>query len=218
VARERVCRRDPDCKRSASIALPRRCHSVPPKCTAAGENLLPACISAEYGGTRVPIEPAHNPEVAGSNPAPATKKGPGNRAFLVLGPRDLPLRDPSATSARTCTHSNALRTSTRLARPHRRASPEGEADAISDPASGALFVSRSRCSIGRSASVRAPRLPAPEANRQSGCPLALVSERSGARHHADKHRWSQPAAWPSARLPAIATCPILRSIPSKIRW
>src|SRR6266516_6653144 len=28
------------------------------------------------------IEAAHNPEVAGSNPAPATYKGPGNRAFL----------------------------------------------------------------------------------------------------------------------------------------
>ena len=29
------------------------------------------------------IEAAHNPEVAGSNPAPATQKGPGNRAFLL---------------------------------------------------------------------------------------------------------------------------------------
>jgi hypothetical protein len=28
------------------------------------------------------VEAAHNPEVAGSNPAPATAKGPGNRAFL----------------------------------------------------------------------------------------------------------------------------------------
>ena len=27
------------------------------------------------------IEEAHNPEVAGSNPAPATREGPGNRAF-----------------------------------------------------------------------------------------------------------------------------------------
>ena len=41
------------CKRSASIALPRRCHRVPPKCTAAAENWLRSCISAEYGGTRV---------------------------------------------------------------------------------------------------------------------------------------------------------------------
>jgi hypothetical protein len=31
-----------------------------------------------------PIEAAHNPEVAGSNPAPATEKGPGNGAFRVL--------------------------------------------------------------------------------------------------------------------------------------
>jgi hypothetical protein len=30
------------------------------------------------------IEAAHNPEVAGSNPAPATAKGPGNGAFLSL--------------------------------------------------------------------------------------------------------------------------------------
>jgi hypothetical protein len=29
------------------------------------------------------IEAAHNPEVAGSNPAPATEKGPGNRAFFL---------------------------------------------------------------------------------------------------------------------------------------
>jgi hypothetical protein len=29
------------------------------------------------------IEAAHNPEVAGSNPAPATEKGPGNRVFLL---------------------------------------------------------------------------------------------------------------------------------------
>jgi len=26
----------------------------------------------------------HNPEVAGSNPAPATSKGPGNGAFLFV--------------------------------------------------------------------------------------------------------------------------------------
>jgi hypothetical protein len=30
------------------------------------------------------IEAAHNPEVAGSNPAPATHKGPGNGAFCLL--------------------------------------------------------------------------------------------------------------------------------------
>jgi hypothetical protein len=29
------------------------------------------------------IEAAHNPEVAGSNPAPATYKGPGNGAFVL---------------------------------------------------------------------------------------------------------------------------------------
>ena len=31
------------------------------------------------------IEAAHNPEVAGSNPAPATEKGPGNGAFPLRG-------------------------------------------------------------------------------------------------------------------------------------
>jgi hypothetical protein len=29
------------------------------------------------------FEAAHNPEVAGSNPAPATREGPGNSAFSV---------------------------------------------------------------------------------------------------------------------------------------
>src|SRR5437879_1952969 len=29
---------------------------------------------------------AHNPEVAGSNPAPATKEGPGNGAFRFCAP------------------------------------------------------------------------------------------------------------------------------------
>ena len=43
------------CKRSASIELPQGCHRVPPKCTVAAENWLEACISAEYGGTRVHI-------------------------------------------------------------------------------------------------------------------------------------------------------------------
>jgi hypothetical protein len=51
------------CKRSASIRLPQRCNRVPPKCI---------------------IEVAHNPEVAGSNPAPATAKGPGNGAFSLV--------------------------------------------------------------------------------------------------------------------------------------
>jgi hypothetical protein len=35
------------------------------------------------------IDESQNPEVAGSNPAPATEKGPGNRAFpLVEQERD----------------------------------------------------------------------------------------------------------------------------------
>ncbi len=41
------------CKGSASIALSRRCHRVPPKCTAAAKNRLPPRVPAEYGGTGV---------------------------------------------------------------------------------------------------------------------------------------------------------------------
>jgi hypothetical protein len=41
------------CKHSASIALPQRCHRVPPKCTAMAQIWVAACISAEYGGTRI---------------------------------------------------------------------------------------------------------------------------------------------------------------------
>jgi hypothetical protein len=42
----------------------------------AGQSGLGVCISAEYGRTRLHTEAAHDPEVAGSNPAPATHKGP----------------------------------------------------------------------------------------------------------------------------------------------
>ena len=31
----------------------------------------------------VELEAAHDPDLAGSNPAPATSKGPGNRAFRL---------------------------------------------------------------------------------------------------------------------------------------
>jgi hypothetical protein len=33
-------------------------------------------------------EAAHNPEVAGSNPAPLPRKGPGDRAFLLRAQHD----------------------------------------------------------------------------------------------------------------------------------
>ena len=48
------------------------------------------------------IEAAHNPEVAGSNPAPAIAEGPGNGAFRSLGGyaaaggREARVRVPSA--------------------------------------------------------------------------------------------------------------------------
>jgi hypothetical protein len=41
-------------------------------------NPLAPRVCVATGGRR-----AHNPEVAGSNPAPATQKGPGNGAFLL---------------------------------------------------------------------------------------------------------------------------------------
>jgi hypothetical protein len=43
------------------------------------------CVSAEYGEHVYSIEAAHNPEVAGSNPAPRYWKGPLSRAFLMGG-------------------------------------------------------------------------------------------------------------------------------------
>jgi hypothetical protein len=49
-----------------------------------GRKLARSVHSAEYGGTRVRIRAAHNPEVAGSNPAPRYWKGPGDRAFRCL--------------------------------------------------------------------------------------------------------------------------------------
>src|SRR5947207_15863050 len=74
------------CKRSASIALPRRCHRIPPKCAAAAENWLRSCISAERGGRVYIIEPAHNPEVAGSNPAPLLPEAPATAPSASLVP------------------------------------------------------------------------------------------------------------------------------------
>jgi hypothetical protein len=42
------------------------------------------------------IEAAHNPEVAGSNPAPATREGPGNGAFPMTALSDAGMRRPGA--------------------------------------------------------------------------------------------------------------------------
>src|SRR5436190_13489557 len=96
----------PSCKRSASIGLPRRGQRVPPKCTAAAENWLGACISAEYGGTRVPLfEAAHNPEVAGSNlpplfESPSKQGARESRLALVIRPWACPEREGGGGSAR----------------------------------------------------------------------------------------------------------------------
>jgi hypothetical protein len=79
VAQHRAALNRLDCKRSASIGLPQRCHRVPPKCTAMAQNLgrsmnlrppgyeprrpCTRCISAEYGGTR-----GKAPETRGFSP------------------------------------------------------------------------------------------------------------------------------------------------------
>src|SRR5205823_7414565 len=62
------------CKRSASIGLPRRCHSVPRKCSGRGRIWLGACVRRNTAERVYIFEAAHNPEVAGSNPAPAIEK------------------------------------------------------------------------------------------------------------------------------------------------
>jgi hypothetical protein len=59
------------------------------------------------------IEAAHNPEVAGSNPAPATRKGPGNRAFLLLAPDPHQLPQASRTMG-ACRHGRTQPTQTQL--------------------------------------------------------------------------------------------------------
>jgi hypothetical protein len=41
-----------------------------------------ACPS-QIAPCATPMDRAHNPEVAGSNPAPATEKGPHTRAFVI---------------------------------------------------------------------------------------------------------------------------------------
>ena len=69
------------CKRSATRRLPQRCHRVPPKSAVAVENWLRADVSVDTAACMYTIATAHNPEVAGSNPAPATRKSPGNGLF-----------------------------------------------------------------------------------------------------------------------------------------
>ena len=46
-----------------------------------GQIWLAAFVSAEHGGVGVLVEAAQNPEVAGSNPAPATEKDRIFRGF-----------------------------------------------------------------------------------------------------------------------------------------
>jgi hypothetical protein len=73
----------PGCKRSASIGLQLRCHRVRLSARARPKTGSDAVFRRNDAERVYPTEAAHNPEVAGSNPAPATKKGPGNRAFCL---------------------------------------------------------------------------------------------------------------------------------------
>jgi hypothetical protein len=52
--------------------------------TGDGQSPLTAAFLRNMTERVYAIEAADNPEVAGSNPAPATSKGPGNGAFLFL--------------------------------------------------------------------------------------------------------------------------------------
>ena len=67
---------------------------------------------------------------------------------------------PSATNARTCAHSNALRTSTPLVHDTDRASLEGEADAISDSRESCTFCFPIPVGYGRPASEASPPVDA----------------------------------------------------------
>src|SRR5438094_5309929 len=66
--------RDSMLQASASIGLPRRCHSVPGECSGRGRIWLGACVRRNTAERVYIFEAAHNPEVAGSNPAPAIEK------------------------------------------------------------------------------------------------------------------------------------------------
>src|SRR5215831_15387170 len=91
-----------DCKRVASIALTPRCHRVPRKCSGSCSEPAFRRNTAERVYT---IEAARNPEVAGSNPAPATEEGPGNGAFRLL-----PCKERLVHTAHARSHSkNAAR-------------------------------------------------------------------------------------------------------------
>jgi hypothetical protein len=52
--------------------------------TCAGDSGLKSAFKWNEAAHAHTIEAAHNPEVAGSNPAPATREGPGNGAFCLL--------------------------------------------------------------------------------------------------------------------------------------
>jgi hypothetical protein len=70
--------------RSASIGLPQRRNRVPPKLQAVGQSGSESAFRRNQAERVYRIEAAHNPEVAGSNPAPATAKGAGDGAFCYL--------------------------------------------------------------------------------------------------------------------------------------
>jgi hypothetical protein len=72
------------CKRSASIGLPQRYTMFRLNARSRPKTGSELAFRRNTAACVYTIEAAHNPEVAGSNPAPATHKGPGNRAFVLL--------------------------------------------------------------------------------------------------------------------------------------
>jgi hypothetical protein len=93
------------CKRSASIPLPRPCNRVPPKCRPRPKSGSEPAFRRNEAERVYPIEAAHNPEVAGSNPAPLFVKGAETGPFLCrrrhrAGPGQERGRLPGSDSAR----------------------------------------------------------------------------------------------------------------------
>ena len=66
----------PGCRRCASTGLLRRCHRVPLQWNEWSRISLGPALQRKTAARVASPEAAHNPEVAGSNPAPATSKRP----------------------------------------------------------------------------------------------------------------------------------------------
>src|SRR5215813_13204638 len=72
----------PDCKRSASIRLPRGCHCTPLNARRLPETRSESAFRRNRAECVYVTEAAHNPEVAASNPAPVLSKALETGPFL----------------------------------------------------------------------------------------------------------------------------------------